>query len=88
MRNLTFTHEAFEQFTAWRDEDKDTQDRIIRLLQDIRRDPFKGIGKPEPLKGNLQGSWSRRITDEHRLVYKVTEESILVQSCKYHYRNL
>lgn len=86
MRNLTFTPDAFEQFTAWRDEDPETQDRLIRLLLDVRRDPFKGIGKPEPLKGDLQGFWSRRITGEHRLVYKVTEESILVQSCKYHYR--
>ena len=72
MRNITFDRNAFEQFTDWAAQDKKTHDRIIVLINDIARDPFKGIGKPEPLKYDLKGWWSRRITDEHRLVYKVT----------------
>ncbi len=61
------------------------QDRIIKLLEEIQRTPFEGTGKPEPLKYNLKGCWSRRIDDEHRLVYEVTNDEIVVISCKYHY---
>jgi len=58
---------------------------ILELIRDIQREPFSGIGKPEPLKYELQGYWSRRITDEHRLVYKVEEDLLTILSCKYHY---
>jgi toxin YoeB len=61
------------------------QDRIIKLLEEIQRNPFEGTGKPEPLKHNLKGLWSRRIDDEHRLVYEVTNDEVIVISCKYHY---
>ncbi len=60
-------------------------DRIKILIRDIDRDPFKGIGKPEPLKGNWNGYWSRRIDQEHRLIYKVSQEQILIAKCKGHY---
>ncbi|MDB9442407.1 Txe/YoeB family addiction module toxin [Sphaerospermopsis kisseleviana CS-549] len=59
--------------------------KILELIKDIQREPFSGIGKPEPLKYELQGYWSRRITDEHRLVYKVEEDVLIILSCKYHY---
>jgi toxin YoeB len=65
--------------------DKKIQDKIIKLIEDCRRNPFEGIGKPEPLKNQLSGNWSRRITEEHRLVYQVTETNILIISCIYHY---
>lgn len=61
------------------------QDRIIKLLEEIQRNPFEGTGKPEPLKFNLKGCWSRRIDDEHRLVYQVTNDEIIIISCKFHY---
>lgn len=61
------------------------QDRIIKLLGEIQRNLFEGTGKPEPLKYNLKGYWSRRIDDEHRLVYEITNDDIVVISCKYHY---
>ncbi|MCR4321928.1 MAG: Txe/YoeB family addiction module toxin, partial [Candidatus Brocadiaceae bacterium] len=59
--------------------------RIVDLIMDILRQPFSGIGKPEPLKHDLKGYWSRRINDEHRLVYKVNDEAVIIVSCKYHY---
>jgi toxin YoeB len=85
MRNITFDRKAFEQFTNWAVEDKKTHDRIITLINDASRNPFKGIGKPEPLKHDLKGWWSRRITNEHRLIYKVTEQEIIILSCYGHY---
>lgn len=59
--------------------------KILELIRDIQRDPFAGIGKPEPLKYELQGYWSKRITDEHRLIYKVQEDLLIILTCKYHY---
>lgn len=85
MRAICFTQKSFSEFNEWRTLDKKTQDKIIRLIEEIVRDPFQGIGKPEPLKHELSGYWSRRITDEHRLVYEVKEDSIIIISCKYHY---
>lgn len=85
MRVLTFMAEGFEDFTAWGETDRKVQKRIVALLYDTLRDPFSGLGKPEPLKHNLRGCWSRRITEEHRLVYRVTDEAIVVVSCRYHY---
>lgn len=80
-----FEASAFEDFAAWAAEDKRVYAKIIELIRDIQRSPFTGLGKPEPLRHELRGYWSRRITDTHRLVYKVTDEAVLVASCKYHY---
>ncbi|MDQ5844874.1 MAG: Txe/YoeB family addiction module toxin [Acidobacteriota bacterium] len=69
----------------WALGDKKTFERLKRLITETARNPFAGIGKPEPLKRELSGYWSRRITDEHRLVYKVTEDQLIIAACKYHY---
>lgn len=85
-KKLAWTDEAWEDYIYWQTQDKKTLKRINRLLTDIKRnDPFKGIGKPEPLKENLSGFWSRRIDDTNRLVYAVDEVYITVISCRYHY---
>jgi toxin YoeB len=82
---ISFDPDSFEDFCQWSVYNKIIFKRLVQIIKDVKRDPFIGIGKPEPLKGNLQGYWSRRITDEHRLVYKVTSEEILIISCKGHY---
>ena len=69
----------------WSTQNKKVFSKINDLIMDVSRDPFKGIGKPEPLRGNWKGYWSRRITDEHRLVYKITDEGIAIVSCHGHY---
>ena len=85
-RRLAWTDEAWKGYIYWQSQDKKTLKRINRLIDDIKRnDPFAGIGKPEPLKENLSGFWSRRIDDTHRLVYAVDEDDITVISCRYHY---
>lgn len=85
MRNIVFDQKAFQQFNNWANEDKKTYRKIVDLINDVLRHPFSGIGKPEPLKNNLKGYWSRRITNEHRLVYKVTDTEIIIISCQFHY---
>ncbi|MEL7143752.1 MAG: Txe/YoeB family addiction module toxin [Cyanobacteria bacterium J06573_11] len=85
MKNITFSPNAFDQFNFWSSHDKKTHRKVVRLTNDVLRQPFEGLGKPEPLKHELKGCWSRRITGEHRLVYKVTESSILILSCRFHY---
>ncbi len=85
MRRIAFVADAFEDFNVWAREDKKIHARISELVKDIRRNPFSGIGKPELLRHDLKGFWSRRITDEHRLVYKITDEEIIIYSCKFHY---
>ena len=85
MRIVAFHQSAFEQYNEWAARDKKTFERLKRLISEAAKTPFEGIGKPEPLKHELKGYWSRRITGEHRLVYKVTDEQIVVASCKYHY---
>ena len=87
MRTINFTKTAFEEYKSWRKEKK-IQDKIADLIDDILRHPFEGIGKPEPLKHHLKGYYSRRITEEHRLVYQVTENAINIISCKDHYTSL
>ena len=82
---LAWTEKSWESYLYWQQQDKKTLKRINKLLLDIKRDPFSGIGKPEPLKENLSGFWSRRIDDTHRLVYAVDNEKITVISCRYHY---
>lgn len=85
MRTIAFHQEAFEQYSDWTKEDKKLFKRLRRLISETAKNPFDGIGKPEPLKDNLKGFWSRRINNEHRLVYKVTEKQIIIIACKYHY---
>lgn len=85
MRIVAFHQSAFEQYNEWAMVDKKIFERVRRLIIESAKSPFAGIGKPEPLKANLKGYWSRRITDEHRLVYKVTDQQIIIASCKYHY---
>lgn len=85
MRKIAFEKGAFEDFTAWAATDKKIYQRIVALLLDTLRQPFSGLGKPEPLRHELKGYWSRRIDSEHRLVYKVDDDSITVTACRYHY---
>lgn len=84
-RNLTWTPQAWEDYLHWQATDRTLVKRINRLVAETLREPFAGIGKPEPLKYGAPDSWSRRITDEHRLVYMVTESSIIVLQARYHY---
>jgi len=86
VRNLEFDPGAFDDFVWWVRRDRKLALRILNLLEDVRRDPFQGIGKPEPLRGNLSGFWSRRIDDEHRIVYQVREKVILIVSSRGHYK--
>lgn len=76
---------AWEDYIYWAKVDKNCQKRINDLIKECTRTPFEGKGKPEPLKGNFSGYWSRRITDEHRLVYKVLENRIHIIQCRFHY---
>lgn len=84
-RELIFERDALLELKDWVRTDKKIALRIIELCEQILKDPFRGIGKPEPLRYNKQGYWSRRINKEHRLVYKVTGDAIIVIECKYHY---
>ena len=82
---LIFAEEAWEDYLYWQKQDRKMVERINKLVQEIQRDPFGGIGKPEPLKHALAGFWSRRITDEHRIVYKVEGSALLIAQLRYHY---
>ncbi|GHV55507.1 toxin YoeB [Spirochaetia bacterium] len=84
--NVLFHQSALADYQRWAVEDKKIFDKINTLLNEIMRDPFRGTGKPEPLKHDMAGYWSRRITGEHRLVYTVSGELITVISCKFHYK--
>ncbi|MDG6098348.1 Txe/YoeB family addiction module toxin [Alteromonas sp. ZYF713] len=84
-RLLSWTDEAWNSYVYWQTQDKKTLKRINKLISDVKRAPFDGIGKPEPLKENLSGFWSRRIDDTNRLVYAVDDSAITVISCRYHY---
>lgn len=83
---LNWFHEAWEDYVYWQTQDKKTLKRINKLIDAVKRDPFKGIGDPEPLKQNLSGFWSRRIDHTNRLVYRVDDETITIISCRYHYK--
>ena len=83
---INFTDEAWEDYLSWQQEDRKILKRINRLIEEIKRQPFEGIGKPEPLKYQYAGAWSRRITDEHRLIYMVKEDEIYYISFRYHYK--
>ncbi len=84
--NLVFSADAWEDYFYWQDTDAQTLKRIHQLIKDITRDPYRGIGKPEPLKYVLQGYWSRRITSEHRIVYRVSGDEIRIAQLRHHYR--
>ena len=86
MRNIEFVPKAFEEYKEWIQTDRKTALRIGDLIRDILRDPFTGIGKPEPLKHQFAGCWSRRIDNEHRLIYRVTDISVVIFSCMHHYQ--
>lgn len=85
MSNISFTEKAWQDYCYWQTQDKKTLKRINLLLQDIKRNNFSGIGKPEPLKNDLSGFWSRRIDDSNRLVYKINNEQIEIIQYKGHY---
>ncbi len=84
-RNIVFIPDAWDAYLYWQGQDKKTLKRINQLIQASLRTPFEGIGKPEPLKENLSGYWSRRIADDHRLVYRVTDTEIVIVACRFHY---
>lgn len=84
-RLLAWTDDAWSDYVYWQGQDKKTLKRINRLITDTKRSPFEGIGKPEPLKENLSGFWSRRVDESNRLVYAVNDSHITVISCRYHY---
>lgn len=84
-RIIQWDFDAWEDYLYWQSQDKKTLKRINQLIKDICRNPFEGIGKPEPLKGKLTGFWSRRITDEHRIIYVIEDNAVLIISCRGHY---
>ena len=85
MRSLEFDVAAFEDLAWWVEQERAQALRIIRLIRETQREPFTGLGKPEPLKHELSGCWSRRISQEHRLVYQVQKDKIRILACRYHY---
>ena len=84
-RDIKWDFDAWQDYLSWQNQDKNTLKRINELIKDMARDPFDGIGKPEALKGNLSGFYSRRINSEHRLVYAVDMTTIHIIACKGHY---
>lgn len=82
---LIFAEAAWQDYCYWQTQDKQILKRINQLIQEIQREPFAGIGKPEPLKHALSGYWSRRINDEHRIVYKVETDALLIAQLRHHY---
>lgn len=84
-RLLSWTDESWDDYLYWQTQDKKTLKRVNKIINDVKRSPFEGIGKPEPLKETLSGFWSRRIDDTNRLVYAVDDNAITVISCRYHY---
>ncbi|WP_201604743.1 Txe/YoeB family addiction module toxin [Psychrobacter immobilis] len=82
---LSWTQDAWEDYEYWQKTSKEKVKQISKLIKALKRDPFEGIGKPEPLKHDLAGYWSRRIDQEHRLVYEVQDDAIIIVQCRYHY---
>ena len=82
---LTFSDEAWEDYLYWQKHDRKMVEHINKLIKEVQRDPFVGVGKPEPLRHALAGFWSRRITEEHRLVYRVEGESLEIAQLRFHY---
>jgi len=85
VRRLVFQAQGWEDVTYWIQNDKAITKRLVRLITETLCDPFDGIGKPEPLKHSMPGAWSRRLTDEHRLVYLVTDGEVVILQARYHY---
>ena len=83
--NLVFSERAWEDYLYWQGSDQKILKRIHLLIRDIKRDPFEGIGKPEPLKHALSGYWSRRLPDTHRIVYRIDGDDLLIAQLRYHY---
>ena len=87
---VSFTPQGWQHFTYWTSGDRKVYRRLIRLIEETRRAPFSGLGKPEPLRNELKGWWSRRIDDEHRLIYRVTgsdeNQTLEIAACRFHYR--
>lgn len=83
--NLVWTELAWEEYLYWQRTDKSILKKINTLIQEIKRDPYQGVGKPEPLKFDLAGKWSRRINEEHRLVYMLKNKELIIFQCRYHY---
>lgn len=83
--NLLFLEDAWEDYQYWLQTDKATLKKINQLIKECIRTPYGGIGKPEPLKFDLTGTWSRRINQEYRLVYKIEDENLIILQCRYHY---
>jgi toxin YoeB len=86
MRKLAWGSKAWQDYLCWQSQDKKTLKRINLLIQDTLSDPFEGIGKPEPLKENLSGFWSRRIDETNRLIYAIDDDYLTIISCRYHYQ--
>jgi toxin YoeB len=82
---LIFSERAWDDYLHWQKTDRKVMLRVNQLIQEIKRDPFGGIGKPEPLRHALQGYWSRRINDEHRIIYRIQDDSVLIAQLRYHY---
>ncbi len=84
-RQLAWTDEAWDDYVYWQSQDRKTLKKVNQLIDAVKRDPFRGIGKPEGLKENLSGFWSRRIDEANRLVYAVTDQYVTIISCRYYY---
>ena len=84
-RLLSWTDESWKDYLYWQSQDRKTLKRINKLIEETKRHPFEGIGKPEPLKANLSGYWSRRVDDKNRLVYSIEDDYIIILSCRFHY---
>lgn len=82
---IIFSDDAWDDYIYWQQQDKKILKKINKLINEIQREPYKGTGNPEPLKYNWSGYWSRRITIEHRLVYKIKEDELMIAQCRYHY---
>ncbi|RJP83614.1 MAG: Txe/YoeB family addiction module toxin [Desulfobacteraceae bacterium] len=85
VKSLEFDPAGFEDLAWWVEKDRKKALRIIKLIKEVQRNPFEGTGKPEPLKHELAGCWSRRIDQEHRLVYQIVKDKIRILACRYHY---
>lgn len=84
---IVFSGQGWDDYLHWQREDRKLVKRINQLIRDIQREPFEGVGKPEPLKHGLAGYWSRRINDEHRLVYRIKDGDLLIAQARYHYQS-
>lgn len=82
---ISFLEDGWRDYLYWQNQDKKTLKRINQIIKDIERNPYDGIGKPEPLKFDFSGLWSRRINQEHRLIYQVLDDEIIIIQCRYHY---